>query len=156
MEAAILNPDCYSNMPLIPIISFENQWKKISTVEKVMKIITNKKSIASAKNLDKALGHCIDAIYGMGIKHTAQLKKSLKFFYEAKVSIDEFVDYLSGYIMDDELSSELFELLKSHQSKLEYIIDYIELVLLTADAIKKTKKQKKYYTSQELIAELVA
>jgi len=123
--------------------------QKLSSVKKTVAFLTDE---SSAINSDALLASFMDAKNKLPVD-AIDIKKAKQFHSIWFNNLDTLIDFfanISGYEVDDKHAKKLVNNLKEAQEIAQYIVDYMDLVIKSLEAVESIEKEQKAYTFEEL------
>lgn len=135
--------------------NFGETWGKFSTVQKVMELATDEKSLTNSKTLIAKLTEIKDRLPTDHLKNIPDAQKMLKAINKDYAILDEFLCNINSYILknnvelDDKNAAKTLDNLMTAKDILGFISDYLNFSLEIAHA-KEEIKGKKAISFEEL------
>jgi hypothetical protein len=121
-----------------------------SSHKATIEFVTSTKSVANSEELIKHLHACAESLPTDGPVLMKDAKPFYKLWLDNLQSFDGFFNFVSQFTaIDDSNAKKLIANMSKAQKITEYIVDYMNAVIKTHEAVEDIKSKKKIYSLEE-------
>lgn len=151
MNTVLLDNPISKNPLLMNLNKFQkDDGFKITIAKEVLELAMDEENVESSDQIIKFLNEYKKALpddFGGDIKGVKIFLQSQQTIFS---SIDDFLNFVSDFYIDDKHAKKLVKNLNEAKKIIRFIIGYLQLVVDTHYSIEDIKKSKKVYTFSKL------